>query len=120
MVFKFDDISYAPGYIDEEGNIKIIVTDPDAQYMLNGVERFYSALSIYMSRKLSKNIPESYKENSCIFYKVIKFNDIMYIEEKDVFEQHKMEYLNPVTDTEFTLLSGKDFDFLIPVPVPQV
>ncbi|MBR6289367.1 MAG: hypothetical protein IKR19_08530 [Acholeplasmatales bacterium] len=123
LIVKYGKIAFSPAYKHKDGLVKLIVMNPDNEVMINNTNHYYTMLQILMSHILAEHISEEDKMNASICFKDVKFNDTMYIDEKDVYEEvtNNMTIPPEVDDDMVDEYIGAkimtDSSYIIPIPI---
>lgn len=114
LILKYGDICFAPGFKTDKG-YKLIVSDPEDQVKIDNVNYFYHMMSSHLSGLVYDQIPEDKKQDASIIFKVVLFNDVTFIEEKDVYKYEKEERASKYSDPKAFILV--DNGYLEPIPI---
>ncbi len=117
LILKYGDICYAPGYNTGDG-LHLIVTDPEKPIKVDDVSNFYTLISIFLSSLVANKIPEDNKQDARIVFKTVAYNDVTFVEEREVFEYQKTKAEREIEDLELAdLFIRSNKDFLVPIPI---
>lgn len=115
LIHKYGDICFAPGFKTETG-YKLIVSDPENQVKIDGTVGYYTLISTFLSGVVYDKIPEEAKQDASVIFKTVAFNDVTFIEEKDVY-RYQFDRFKKYPEPAAFLMTDKEFLVALPIIV---